>query len=176
MLNNALLGTTQQEYHSKLAVMQGGASASYKLTPEFSVGASAYLVYGMMEFTMPYSLSPSVMKGIAQPGMTFGQMFAAPPAQGGFGYTEVTAAAGMNSLTAFGFSGKIGLAYKLNEKISLGLAYTSPTTLNFKNGTAKMDMTAQLNDAFGKAVQGYMMQSPSATPGQAHDLNRKRDA
>jgi long-subunit fatty acid transport protein len=176
MLNNALLGTTQQEYHSKLAVMQGGASASYKLTPEFSVGASAHLVYGMMEFTMPYSLSPSVMKGIAQPGMTFGQMFAAPPAQGGFGYTEVTAAAGMNSHTAFGFSGKIGLAYKLNEKISLGLAYTSPTTLNFKNGTAKMDMTAQLNDAFGKAVQGYMMQNPSATPGQAHDLNRKRDA
>jgi len=91
-------------------------------------------------------------------------------------FTQGGMGADMNSLTAFGFSGEIGLAYKLNEKISLGLAYTSPTTLNFKNGTAKMDMTAQLNDAFGNAVQGYMMQSPSATPGQAHDLNRKRDA
>ncbi len=166
-LNHALFGTTQQEYHSNLAVMQGGASASYKFTPAFSVGASAHLVYGMMEFKMPYSLSPSVMQGIAQPGMTFGQMFAAPPAQGGFGYTEVTAAADMNSLTALGFSGKIGFAYKLNEKISIGLAYTSPTTLNFKNGKAKMDMTAQLNDAFGKAVQGYMMQHPAATSAQA---------
>jgi long-chain fatty acid transport protein len=121
----------------------------------------------MMEFKMPYSLSPSVLQGIAQPGMTFGQMFAAPAAVGGFGYSEVTAAADMNSLAALGFSGKIGLAYRLNEKMSLGLAYTSPTTLNFKNGKARMDMTAQLNNAFGKAVLGYMTQNPSATPAQA---------
>lgn len=166
-LHHALFGAAQQEYHSKLAVMQGGVSAAYTITPEFSVGASAHLVYGMMEFKMPYSLSPSVMGGIAQPGMTFGQMFAAPPAAGGFGYSEVTAAADMNSLTAFGVSGKLGVAYKLDGNVSIGLAYTSPTTLKFKNGKAGMDMTAQLNDAFGKAVQGFMAQNPSATPAQA---------
>jgi len=166
-LSHPLFGATKQEYHSKLAVMQGGVSAAYEVTPEFSVGLSAHAMYGMMEFTMPYSLSPSVMQGTAQPGMTFGQMFAAPPAAGGFGYTEVTAAAIMKDLTALGFSGKIGLAYRLDEKISFGIAYTLPTTLNFKNGKAKMDMTAQLNDAFGKAVQGYMAQNPAATPVQA---------
>jgi long-chain fatty acid transport protein len=165
-LNHALYGATQQEYHSKLAVMQGGVSAAYKLSPNFSIGATAHLVYGMMEFKMPYSLSPSVMAGQVMPGMTFGQMFAAPPPNG-FGYQEVTAAANMTDLTALGFSGKIGLAYKVNDALSLGLAYSSATKLKFKGGKASMDMTAQLNDAFGKAMQGYMMQNPTATMAQA---------
>jgi long-chain fatty acid transport protein len=158
-----------QEYHSKLAVMQGGPSISYKLTPQLSIGVSAHVVYSMLEFTMPYSLSPSIMKGVVNPttGMTFGMMFSAPAAQGGFGYTEVTASAAMKDLTAFGFAGKIGLAYALNDKVTLGLSYSSPSTLTFKNGKATMDMTAQLNDAFGKAMAGYMAQNPTATQQQA---------
>ena len=156
-----------QTYHSKLAVMQGGPSVAYKLSPDLAIGISAHLMYSMLEFTMPYSMDPALMGGIAMPGMTFGAMFAAPPTQGGFGYTEVTAAAAMSNLTALGFGAKVGIAYKLNETISLGLSYTSPTSLTYKNGKATMDMTAQMNDAFGKAVQGYMMQNPSATPEEA---------
>jgi long-subunit fatty acid transport protein len=34
-----------QKYHSMLAVMQGGLSAAYKLTDNFSVGVTAHLVY-----------------------------------------------------------------------------------------------------------------------------------
>ncbi len=158
-----------QTYHSKLAVMQAGPSVSYKFTPSFSVGISAQLVYSMLEFQMPYSLSPSIMAGVVNPqtGMTFGQMFAAPPAQGGFGYTEVTAAANMKDLNAVSFTGKIGFAYQVNDKLSLGLTYSLPTQLTYKNGKATMDMTAQLNDAFGKAVMGYMFQNPSATQQEA---------
>jgi len=158
-----------QEYHSKLAVMQGGPSVAYKFSENFSVGASAHLVYSQLEFKMPYSLSPSVMAGVINPqtGMTFGNMFAAPPAQGGFGYTEVTAAANMNDLTAFGFGAKIGFAYTVNDQLTFGLSYSSPTPLTYKKGKASMDMTAQLNDAFGKAVQGYMIQNPGATQQQA---------
>jgi long-subunit fatty acid transport protein len=69
--------------------------------------------------------------------------------------------------SAFGFGAKIGFAYKLNDQISLGLNYTSPTTMSYKKGAASMDMTAQMNDAFGKAVQGYLMQNPTATPEEA---------
>lgn len=158
-----------QEYHSKLAVMQGGPTVAYRLTQDFAIGLSAHLKYSMLEFKMPYSLSPSIMKGVINPatGMTFGDLFAAPPAQGGFGYSEVTAAAAMDNLSAFGFGAKIGFAYRLNDRISLGLNYTSPTTMKYKKGAASMDMTAQMNDAFGKAVQGYMMQNPEATPQQA---------
>ncbi|MBK7868867.1 MAG: hypothetical protein IPJ75_18750 [Ignavibacteriales bacterium] len=65
----------------------------------------------------------------------------------------------MKELTAIGFNGKI-VAYKVNEELSMGLSYTLPTNLTYKNGKASMDMTAQLNDAFGKAVAGYMQQNP----------------
>ncbi len=169
LFRNADGSYVQQEYHSKLAVMQGGLSAAYRVSPRFSVGASAHLVYGQMEFSMPYSLAPSVMKGVVNPatGMTFGDMFSAPPASGGFGYTEVTAATAMTGLTAFGFSGKIGVAYRAGDNLTLGASYTSPSALTFKNGKAKMDMTAQLNNAFGLAVQGYMAHNPAATQAQA---------
>lgn len=154
-----------QTYHSKFANMEGGPSVAYKFSPSFSVGISAHVVYSMLEFQMPYSLSPSVMKGVLNPqtGMTFGQMFAAPTASGGFGYNEVTASANMSDLSALSFTGKIGLAYKVNDQLSFGLSYTLPTSLTFKNGKATMDMTYQMNDAFGKAVQGYMAQNPSAS-------------
>lgn len=159
----------QQKYHSKLGVLQGGVSAAYMLTPELSAGVSAHLVYSMLEFDMPYSLSPSVMKGAVNPqtGMTFGDMFAAPPSAGGFGYSEVTAAAAMGNLKAFGFSGKVGFAWKANENVTLGLSYTSPSPLTYKNGKATMDMTYQLNDAFSKAVMGVMQQNPGMTQQQA---------
>ena len=158
-----------QEYHSKLAVMQGGPSAAYRLTPDLAIGVSAHFMYSMMEFKMPYSLEPSIMKGVINPstGMTFGDLFAAPASQGGFGYTEVTAAAIMDHLTANGFGGKIGLAYRVSDAVSIGLSYTLPTSFTYKNGKATMDMTAQMNDAFGKAVQGYLMQNPNATPEEA---------
>lgn len=158
-----------QEYHSQLAVMQFGPTVAYKITPNFSIGVSASLLYSTLEFKMPYSLSPSIMKGIANPstGMTFGDMFSAPPSAGGFGYNEVTALADMKELSAFGFEGKIGFAYKLNDQVAFGLSYTSASTLTYKNGKATMDMTAQLNDAFGKAVQGAMSQGMSQADAQA---------
>jgi long-chain fatty acid transport protein len=157
-----------QTYHSKLASMQGGLTVAYKFTDNFSVGISAHLVYSMLEFGMPYSLSPSVMQGIVNPsnGMTFGQMFSAPPPNG-FGYNEVTASANMTGLTAIGFNGKIGLAYKVNDQLSFGLSYTMPTSLTYKNGKASMDMTAQMNNAFGLAMQGYMAQNPGKTQAEA---------
>jgi long-chain fatty acid transport protein len=165
-LNHALYGTTKQEYHSKLASMQGGLSAAYKFNENFSVGASLHMVYSMLEFSMPFSLNPMAMQGVAMPGMTFGQMFAGTPPNG-FGYDEVTAAAKMTDLTALGFNGKIGLAYKVDNKLSFGVSYTLPTSLTYTGGKATMDMTAQLNDAFGKAVMGWMMQNPGKTQQQA---------
>ncbi len=156
-----------QKYHSMLAAMQGGVSVAYQLADNLSVGFTAHMVYSQLEFSMPYSLSPSIMQGIAMPGMTFGQMFAAPPSAGGFGYTEVTASAEMKDLTALGFNGKLGVAFKVNDQLTLGLNYSMPTNLTYENGKATMDMTQQLNDAFGKAVMGYMAQNPGATAAQA---------
>ena len=144
----------QQNYHSKLAVLEGGGSAAYKVTDKFSVGATAQLVYSQLEFGAPLSLSPTLLKGVIAPGYTFGSFFGGPLASGGLGYSELTATANNSGLKAWGFSGKIGLAYKLNEDVSFGLSYSSPVTLAYKHGTANLDLTSQFNDAFVKVVAG----------------------
>lgn len=159
----------KQPYHSKFAVMHGGATAAYKLTPKLSVGITATLVYSQMEFQMPFSMSPSMLKGVINPstGFTFGNMFSAAPSSGGLGYTEVVASANMSSLTSYVFNGRIGLAYKPSEKLSMGLSYSLPINLQYNNGTAQMDMTAQMNNAFARVVAGIMQQNPSYTAAQA---------
>lgn len=167
-LNHALF-PQKQTYHSKFAVMQGGPSAAYAITNRLSLGLSAHLLYSQMEFQMPFSMPPSMLLGVVNPqtGMTFGDMFSAPSEQGGLEYTEVTAAANMHDLSTLGFAGKIGLAYKPSDKFSFGINYNTATKLHFKDGKADMDMSAQMNDAFGKVVAGIMQQNPSMTPQDA---------
>jgi len=159
----------KQPYHSKFAVMQGGPSLSYKFSEKLALGISTHLVYSQMEFQMPYSLSPSVLKGVINPqnGMTFGNLFSASYENGGLNYTEVTASANMKDLTSFSFAGKIGLAWKPNSKVSVGMNYNTATALHFKNGVAEMNMLTQMNDAFGKVVAGIMQQNPNMTPEEA---------
>lgn len=159
----------KQPYHSKFAVMQGGGSVAYKLSKQFSVGITADLIYGQVEFQMPMAMPPSMLKGIINPqtGMTFGDMFAAPNESGGLGYSELVASANMRNLTAFGFNGKIGIAYKASDKFSFGINYTLPVNITYKNGTASMDMAYQMNDAFGNVVAMIMQQYPDMTAQQA---------
>lgn len=162
----------KQPYHSKFAVMQGGGSFAYKINNRLSVGVTADIIYGQVEFQMPMSMPTSMMKGVIDPqtGFTFGDMFGAPSEAGGLGYSEVVASANMEKLTAFGFNGKIGLAYKLNEKFSFGINYSLPVDLAYKNGKSNMDMTYQMNDAFGKVVAGIMQQQPGTTAEQAQQM------
>lgn len=159
----------KQNYFSKFGYVKAGPAMAYRINENMSVGAGVQLYYGMLDFRMPFSIDPVAnMKGIADPinNITFGQMFAAPHDQGGFGYNEVTAYADMHDLTGFGFGANIGFFYKINEKWSIGVAYTAPTTM-YLEGKAEMDMTAQFNKAFGDAVAGYMAQNPSATQADA---------
>jgi long-subunit fatty acid transport protein len=102
--------------------------------------------------------------------MTFGDLFSAPPEAGGLGYSEVVASADLQKLTSLGFDGKIGLAYKPNEKFSFGINYSLPVNLTYQNGKATMDMTYQMNDAFAKVTGGIMQQNPEMTPGEAQQL------
>ncbi len=146
----------QQKYRSRYMVMQGGLTGAYKITDKFSVGISAHLVYSTIGFNNPFSLSPTVMQGMTPMGITFGKLFSMSPTQGGLGYSEVTSAADMKDLKAFSFNGRVGLAYKFSDKFSAGVNFSSPVTLNFKNGVANMDMSAQFTDAFERVAHGYM--------------------
>ncbi len=151
---------SKQEYHSKFAVMKGGLTASYKIFPELSFGVTAQAVYSMMQFRMPFGLNPSIMKGNpnGMPNVTFGQLFSMDPQYGGFGYSEVTALADMKDLSVVSYNGKLGLAFRPNEKFSFGINYTLPTDLKYKNGKATMDMSKQFEDAMGRAVMGFYQQ------------------
>ncbi|MBI9071736.1 MAG: outer membrane protein transport protein [Melioribacteraceae bacterium] len=159
-LKHQLYGDDLQNYYSNLGIIQFGPSIAYKFNENLSVGISAHLVYAMMDFRMPFAMAPEMLGGQipGMGGMSFGGLFAAPPQMGGFGYDELTAYSRMDDLSALGFNGKIGVAYKVNEKLSLGLKYSLPTKLNFKDGTASMDMSAQFNEAVGLAIQGTMAQ------------------
>jgi len=154
--NSPTMSLIEQEYKSSIAYMKLSPTVAYEITEKISVGASLNIGYAMMEMAMPHSLSPSAMQG-AIPGfggMTFGQLFAAPNAQGGLGYDEVTAYADLgDGVTGTGFGYKFGVQYQALEKLSLGFSYTNKTTLDF-SGEASMDMTSQFGDAFGRMVQG----------------------
>ncbi|MEJ2636653.1 MAG: hypothetical protein P8184_15335 [Calditrichia bacterium] len=136
-----------QDYHSKFGVIEAGPSISFKGGENISIGASVHLLYGQMEMKMPYSLSPSVMMGVAMPGLTFGQLFGSPMSQGGLGYTEVTAYADMRDVNGFGVSGTVSAQYKVSGRVTVGAGFTSNSSLKLRDGTATMDMTAQFNDA-----------------------------
>jgi len=73
----------------------------------------------------------------------------------------------MSQLKAFGFNGKLGIAYKPNDRFSFGVNYTLPVNLTYKNGSASMDMTYQMNDAYGKVVSMIMQQNPGMSVDEA---------
>jgi len=144
-----------QDYHSKFAVMEFGPSVAFKINDKLAIGASLHVVYSLMEFQMPFGMNPSIMQGEAMSGLTFGQLFSMNPSQGGFGYQEVNAYANMRDLSTISWTGKVGLAYKPNAKLSIGLNLNLPIALNFEKGKATMDMSKQFEDAMGRAVYGF---------------------
>jgi long-chain fatty acid transport protein len=156
---NHQLFSEPQTYHSRFATIESCISGSYLITPEFSVGITGEFLYSTLEITMPFSLPPSLLKGTlytSQPSpTTYGKYFSDPRPYG-LGYTELTAATEMSNLASYTFGGKIGLAYKFSDRFSLGASYTLSMPLDFKDGDAKMDMTAQFQQASGIAAQNLV--------------------
>ena len=73
----------------------------------------------------------------------------------------------MNNLKSFNFNGRVGLAYKFSDKFTAGLNFSTPVSLSYTNGIANLDMSAQFQDAFKRAVGNYLITHPSATPAYA---------
>jgi long-chain fatty acid transport protein len=161
-----------QPYHSKFAVMQGGGSIAYKLNDQISIGGTANLVYGQVAFQMPMSMAPSMLQGVIDPqtGMKFADLFQADPSLGGLGYAEVIASANLHGLNGFAFGGKLGLAFKPSAQLSFGINYSMPVNITYRNGSAEMDITGQMNNAFGRIVSMIMHQYPGTTPAEAQQM------
>jgi long-chain fatty acid transport protein len=149
----------KQVYRSRFAVIESCISGSYLITPQFSIGITGEFVYSTLELGQPFSLSPSFLKGAFVSALTgsttYGNYFSGNKPLG-LGYKELTASAEMTNLKSYTFGGKIGFAYKCSEKFSLGASYTLSVPLNYKDGNAKMDMSAQFNEASVVATQNVM--------------------
>ncbi|HWQ82127.1 MAG TPA: outer membrane protein transport protein [Ignavibacteria bacterium] len=159
-LKHQLLSPTadNQKYRSRFAIVESAISAAYLITPKLSIGATGEFVYSTLEIVQPFSLPPSLLKGtlITTSGpTTFGNYFSAPrPA--GLGYSEMTAAAEMTGLKSYTFGGKFGIAYKYSERFSIGANYCLSIPLNFKSGTASLDMSSQFSEASGIAAMNLV--------------------
>lgn len=143
-LTHALLGPDQR-YHSKFGLIKGGLIAGYRVTPRFTVGATAGALFGQMEFATPYAVNPAQLAGLAGLGQDpdYGPLLA--------GFTEATAYAGMTGLSGWGFATGASVQYS-GADVTLALAWTAPATLTLGGGRATMDMSAQ----FGQLYQGMV--------------------
>jgi long-chain fatty acid transport protein len=119
---------TQDKFESEVRYGRLTGAAAYRVNDQFSLGFGLMLGYADVKFSLfPNTYSPG-MDG------TPGTMddFAGIDAEG---------------MSSFGVAGRIGAHYKVNEKVSLGIQYTSEASLDLDGG----DMT--LN--FGQAKANY---------------------
>jgi long-subunit fatty acid transport protein len=144
-LTHALLGA-DQTYHSKFGLMEGGLSVAYRLTPALALGATVGALYGQLEFTTPYSVSPASFQGLA--GLAADPSYATLMAN----FHEATAAAALTGLSGFAFAAGASVEFRPSPTVALALAYTAPATITLGGGSAAMDMTAQFNQLYAGMV------------------------
>lgn len=164
-LRHALLsGTsgTPVDYKTFFAAAKFGPSVAVQLTPRLSVGGSVSGVYAQIrDFRMPFTMPPSVAKGLAGIPMldpaVYGPLFAQ--------FTEMTAYGNSKGYSGLAVTGDAGIAYRAPSGFAWSASWTPKRAINTDGGTATIDMTAQ----FGQMMQAMVMaraqaygESPSA--------------
>jgi long-chain fatty acid transport protein len=144
---NTFAGNTDK-FDSQVRYARLTGAAAYRINDKFSLGLAAMGGYADMEFSLyPNTYSPG-MDGV-------------PGTMDDFPGMDVS---GMSS---FGFAARLGAHYKVNEMVSLGIQYTSETSMNMDGGDltlnfgmAKAKYDAEMKDfgwpqevEFGVAVQ-----------------------
>jgi long-chain fatty acid transport protein len=109
-----LVGTVD-EFSSEIPFLRLNPSVSYRVNDKLSLGATALLGYARMEVSLyPETYSPGF------DGM--------PGTPDDFLGMEV------KGLSSWGVAARLGLQYKVDDRVSLGFSYTSKTNLNLDNG------------------------------------------
>jgi long-subunit fatty acid transport protein len=144
-LTHALLGSDRR-YRSKFGLMKGGLAAAYRASPQLALGVTVGVLYGQLDFTTPYAVSPSQLAGLA--GLAQDPDYA-PMLQN---FTEATAYAEMTGLSGVAFTAGASVEFRPSDRLAVALAYTPRTTLTFGGSTAQLDMNTQ----FGQLYQGMV--------------------
>lgn len=138
------------DYESFFAAVKFGPSFAYALTPRLSVGASVSGVYAQIrEFRMPFTIPPSVARGMAGIPQLDPQVYNPLFAQ----FTEMTAYGDSKSYSGLTWSADAGIAYRAPSGFAFSASWTPERTVEVKNGLATIDMSAQ----FGQMLHAMVM-------------------
>ncbi len=136
-----------QGFHSNLMYLKLAAAVAYQVRYNLSVGASVNAGYSKLEMRLPFSTSTEIMQGrpkLLGHVFTFAQLFRSPLL---LNMKQATANIDLHDADTWGYGYKLGVLYDYNENLTLGLAYTSESTLKFK-GKTDLDFKAQVQRAF----------------------------
>ena len=167
-LKHALLSGTAGslvDYKTFFAAAKFGPSFAYQITPRLSVGGSVSGVYAQIrDFRMPFTMPPTVAKGLAGIPMldpaVYGPLFQQ--------FTEMTAYGNSKAYSGLAVTGDAGIAYRAPNGFAWSVSWTPKRGIDTDGGTATIDMTAQ----FGQMMQAMVMaraqaynESPSVAQG-----------
>ncbi|MFA6063472.1 MAG: outer membrane protein transport protein [Gallionella sp.] len=148
-------GGTGKPTRSEVGVGNLIIPLAYNVTPDLNIGGSLDLVWGGMDMLMAMSgaqmgsmMAPggsaagSITVSAPVPTMTMlGTYLGAPGGAGYFNFSDNSKFTGKAKST--GYSGKLGMTYKVNPKLTVGATYHSKTSLGDLNtGSASMSVSA----------------------------------
>jgi len=94
---------------------------AYQVTPKLSVGGGPVLVISSVELNQFQDLSQTETPG---GGPTFGQL--------GVPFHTAFAQTTLDADNEFGFGGNFGLSYQATDRLTLGVRYTTPITVDYE--------------------------------------------
>lgn len=148
-------GGTGKPTRSEVGVGNLIVPLAYNVTPDLNIGGSLDLVWGGMDMLMAMSgvqmgtmMAPggsaagSITVSAPVPTMTMlGTYLGAPGGAGYFNFSDNSKFTGKAKAT--GYSGKLGMTYKVNPKLTVGATYHSKTSLgDLTTGSASMSVSA----------------------------------
>lgn len=141
---------------------------AYSVTPDFNIGGSIDLVWGGMDMMM--AMAGGQMAGLAATGNLSGSimtpggiapissaMFGTSPGQlqsGYFSFSDNSKFTGQAKAT--GYSGKLGMTYKINPQLTMGASYHAKTSLgDLTTGTASLTAVVNTGGVPSTAAMKY---------------------
>jgi len=94
---------------------------SYQITPDLSVGGGPVVVISSVELNQFQDLSQTATPG---GGPTFGQL--------GVPFHTAFARSKLDADNEFGFGANLGVSYQASDRVSLGVRYTTPITVEYE--------------------------------------------
>jgi long-chain fatty acid transport protein len=130
-----LVGTVDS-FSSEIPFLRLNPSVSYRVSDALSLGATALIGYARMEVSLyPETYSPG-----------FDGMPGTPDDFLGMDVTE---------LSSFGFAARLGMRYEAGDRVKLGFAYTSKTSLNLDDGQLALNFGPLGKVRYEATVDGF---------------------